>query len=54
MKKGNSERKVTTMHEIELTDNQERNKKIHVVTKHTVTLPPYHISIVSLIPINDT
>ena len=30
------------------------NEKIHVVTKHTATLPPHHISIVPLSPINYT
>ena len=29
-------------------------EKMHVVTTHTVTLPPHHISIVPLTPINHT
>ena len=54
MKKGNSERQVMTIYETKLTDEQEANEKIHVVTKHTVTIPPYPISIMSLTPINHT
>ena len=48
MKKGNIEREVMTMYETKLTDKQEINEKIHVVTKYTVTLPPHHISLVPL------
>ena len=53
-KKGNSERQVMTIYEMKLTDKQERNEKIHVVTKHTIIIPPYHISIVPLPSINHT
>ena len=52
MKKGNSERQAMTMNETKLTDKQERDKNICVVTNHTVTISPYHISIVPLTPIN--
>ena len=52
MKKGNIERQVMTMYKTKLTDKQETNGKIFVVTQHTVTLPPYHISIVPLMAIN--
>ena len=41
-----------TIHEPELTNKQETDAKIHVITKSTVTLPPKHISIVPLTPIN--
>ena len=54
MKKGNTEKQVMTMNEIKLTDKQKGNEKICVVTKHTVTLPPYHCTIVPLTPVNDT
>ena len=52
MKRCNTERQVMTMYENKLTDKQEINEKIHVVTMYTVTLQPYHISIVPLTPIN--
>ena len=52
MKKGNSERQVMTMYKTKSTDKQERNEKICTVTKYTVTLPIFHISIVPLKPIN--
>ena len=40
------------IHEPKLTNKQETNEKICVVMKSTVTLPPHHISIVPLTPIN--
>ena len=43
-----------TMYKTKLTDKQEINEKTHVVAKHTVTLPPHHMSIVPLTPINYT
>ena len=36
------------MYKTKLTDEQGKNEKIHVVTKHTAVLPPHHISIVPL------
>ena len=39
-----------TIHESKLTNKQEKGKKIHVITKSTVTLPPHHISIIPLTP----
>ena len=39
------------MYETKLTDKQDMTEKIYVVTKHTVTLPPDHISVVPLPPI---
>ena len=52
MKKGNTGRQVMTMYETKLTDKQERNEKICIVTKHTVSLQSDHISIIPLTPIN--
>ena len=43
-----------TMCESKLTDKQEKNGKIHIEIKHTVTFMPYHISVVPLTPINYT
>ena len=40
------------IHEPQLTIEQERDEKIHIVTKTTVTLPPHQITIVPLTPIN--
>ena len=52
MKKGNIDGKVMAIHEPKLTNKQETDDKICVMTKSTVTLPPHHISIVSLTAIN--
>ena len=50
--KGNTERQVRTMYKTKLTNKQEINETTHVVTKHTATLSPHHISLVPLTPIN--
>ena len=52
MKRCNSERQLMTMYETKLTDKQERNEKSQKVTNHTVTISPYHISVVPLTAIN--
>ena len=41
-----------TIHEPKLTNKQETYEKICVITKSRVTLPPHHISIVPLMPVN--
>ena len=43
---------IMTLHEPILTIGLEIDEKIHVVTKSTVTLPPHHIAVVPLTPIN--
>ena len=46
--------KYITIYETKLTDEQEKNGVICLITQHTVTLPPHHMSIVPLTPINYT
>ena len=43
-----------TMYKTKVTDKNDMNEKICVVTKHTVTLTPNHSSISPLTPINYT
>ena len=42
------------MNETKLADKLERNERTCIETNHTVTIPPYYISIVPLTPINHT
>ena len=54
MQKGNRERQVITMYGTKVPDKQDIIEKTLVVTTHTVTLPPNHISMVPLTLIHYT
>ena len=43
-----------TLHETPLAEKQVIEKRIHVATGHTVTIPPYHIDVIPLKPVNHT
>ena len=54
MKKSDSEQQVLTQIVTSVVEKQVKDEQICLVTNHTMTIPPYHISIMPLKPMNCT
>ena len=53
-KKGIPEKQVMTLFETQLAERQIIYERTHIVAGHTITIPPYHNSIIPLQPVNHT